>query len=145
MEAAEAHVNKLATKPQQFKVSQLKGKNNKEVLGDEYINDAKNWLNHKHQTGELSNFEFEDIKNLPGVYDLKNEGNDNFGKLSRSSDSKDNAAFDAYLQFARNKMQNDPKLLAKYNSGHLSFSEIMDPYLPRFVTADDLINLLTPK
>ena len=142
---ANKYIYDYITVPNQFRIGQLKGKDNSKVIGDEYINDAKNWLNHKHQTGELSNQPFDDIKNLPGVYDLKNEGNDNFGKLSRSSDSKDNAAFDAYLQFAQNKIQNDPKLLAKYNSGHLSFSEIMDPYLPRFVTADDLINLLTPK
>ena len=142
---ANKYIYDYITVPNQFRIGQLKGKDNSKVIGDEYINDAKNWLNHKHQTGELSTQPFDDIKNLPGVYDLKNEGNDNFGKLSRSSDSKDNAAFDAYLQFAQNKIQNDPKLLAKYNSGHLSFSEIMDPYLPRFVTADDLINLLTPK
>jgi hypothetical protein len=142
LDAAEAHVSKLATVPQQFKVSQLKGKNNKHVLDDVYINDAKNWLNYKHQTGELSNLPFRDIQNLPGVYDFGNM--DNVRDFQFSQDPKVNRADKLYDQAIRNKLKENPQLSRDYSDGKLFSFEIL-PELGRFLTADDIINKLAPK
>jgi hypothetical protein len=133
----------ITGKKDQFRIGQLKGLDNTEVVGKEYINDLKNWLNQKNQTGELLSLPFDDIKNLPGVHDLYDT--ESLSKLIKSSEKKDNDAVETYLKFANDKLEKNDHLRAKYNSGNLTYQEIMEPYLPRFATSDDIINKLAPK
>jgi hypothetical protein len=137
MEAADNHINALKTAPQQFKIEQLKGKNNSKVVGDEYINDAKNWLNYKHQTGELSSLPFEDIKNLPGVYDFSNI--ESYRNLALSQEPKAHLANKLFDEAVRNKLKQNPELSQDFFRGHIPASDVL-PELGRFVTADDIIN-----
>ena len=136
-EEANQYVHDYMKAPNQFKIGQLKGLNNKQVVGDEYINDAKNWLNEKRKTGELTDFPFEDIKNLPGVYDLGNQ--DSLLALAKSEDPKARQASALYDEAMRNKLKENPKLKSNYQKGFISSVDIMSPELNRFVTADDII------
>ena len=135
---ANKYIYDYITKPNQFKVSQLKGKDNKHVIGDEYINDAKNWLNYKHQTGELADFVFDDIKNLPGVHDLRSR--DSLMEFAKSENPKDKQANALYDEAVRNKLKGNPQLNDEYQKGFISPVDVLSSELGRFVTADDIIN-----
>ena len=120
-----------------LQVNQLKGYRDKEVDA-ETANDLKNWLNHKFNTGELSNQPISDFKNLPDVYDL--DSNNSLLEFARSENPKVNRANDLLLEAISNKLKANPELKSKYQNGYASLVEVMSPELGRFITPDDIIS-----